>query len=139
MATKKKTPVTVEKSVDKDGRFYDVATGRVISEPHVDVTTGRTIVDPVLSCPVPRLHPADKMVIDRTLFPLKESMKPEDYEKLVADVSTRCSLDTLARSASTMALVDKDIRERYGNIEGNVTGLLRAILSELVMDRLNLR
>jgi hypothetical protein len=38
-----------------------------------------------------------------------------------------------------MALVDKDIRERYGNIEGNVTGLLRAILSELVMDRLNLR
>ena len=79
------------------------------------------------------------MVIDRTLFPLKESMKPEDYEKLVADVSTRCSLDTLARSASTMALVDKDIRERYGNIEGNVTGLLRAILSELVMDRLNLR
>lgn len=126
MATKKKTPVTVEKSVESEGRY-------------VDVTTGRTIVDPVLSCPVPRLHPADKMVIDRTLFPLKESMKPEDYEKLVADVSTRCSLDTLARSASTMALVDKDIRERYGNIEGNVTGLLRAILSELVMDRLNLR
>jgi hypothetical protein len=139
MATKKKTPVTVEKSVDKDGRFFDVATGSVISGPHVDVTTGRTIVDPAFSIPVPRLHPADKMVIDRTLFPLKESMKPEDYEKLVADVSTRCSLDTLARSASTMALVDKDIRERYGNIEGNVTGLLRAILSELVMDRLNLR
>lgn len=139
MPTKKKTPVTVEKSVDSEGRYVDAATGRVISEPHVDVTTGRTIVEPAFSIPVPRLHPADKMVIDRTLFPLKESMKPEDYEKLVADVSTRCSLDTLARSASTMALVDKDIRERYGNIEGNVTGLLRAILSELVMDRLNLR
>ena len=126
MATKKKTPVTVEKNKESDGLFVDVATGRVL-------------VDPAISCPVPRLHPADKMVIDRTLFPLKESMKPEDYEKLVADVSTRCSLETLARSASTMAIVDKDIRERYGNIEGNVTGLLRAILSELVMDRLNLR
>lgn len=126
MATKKKTPVTVEKNKESDGLFVDVATGRVL-------------VDPAISCPVPRLHPADKMVIDRTLFPLKESMKPGDYEKLVADVSTRCSLETLARSASTMAIVDKDIRERYGNIEGNVTGLLRAILSELVMDRLNLR
>lgn len=126
MATKKKTPVTVERSVDSEGRYVDVATGRVL-------------IDPSFSIPVPRLHPADKLVIDRTLFPLKESMKPEDYEKLVADVSTRCSMEQLARSASTMALVDKDIRERYGNIEGNVTGLLRAILSELVMDRLNLR
>ena len=138
MATKKKTPVTVEPKRDFETGL-SVERKPIFEKPYVDVATGRIIPDPAFTCQVPRLHPADKMVIDRTLFPLKESMKPEDYEKLVADVSTRCSMEQLARSASTMALVDKDIRERYGNIEGNVTGLLRAILSELVMDRLNLR
>lgn len=127
MATKKKTPATVEKNKEPEGRIADVATGTYIEVPK----------EPYLQ--MPRLHPEDKMLIDRTLFPLKESMKPEDYEKLVMDVGKRVSLDNLARSASTMALVDKDIRERYGNIEGNVTGLLRAILSELIMVRLNLR
>lgn len=134
MATKKKTPVTVEPKRDFQTGL-SVERKPIFEEPEgvfADVATGKYIE-------VPRLHPADKMVIDRTLFPLKESMKPEDYEKLVMDVGKRVSLDNLARSASTMALVDKDIRERYGNIEGNVTGLLRAILSELVMDRLNLR
>lgn len=115
-----------------------------------------TLIDPPTEphVEIPRVHPGDNAAIDRAAFPLKELVGEEKVQAFAMDIARATGLpreailelpkevpDTPIPPAekplySPFTRAEIEIRERYGEINGNVTGLLRGILTELVIRRL---
>lgn len=115
-----------------------------------------TLIDPPTEphVEIHRLHPADKAAIDRAAFPLSELVGEEKVQAFAMDIARATGLPREAilelpkEAPGTQAppeenslygpfvRASQEIHKRYGEINGNVTGLLRGILTELVIQRL---
>lgn len=115
-----------------------------------------TLIDPPTEphVEIPRLHPEDKAAFDRAALPLSELVGEEKLQAFAMDIARATGLHREAILELPKEVPDtqlppvenslygpfvrasQEIRERYGEINGNVTGLLRGILTELVLQRL---
>lgn len=115
-----------------------------------------TLIDPPTEphVEIPRLHPADKAAIDRAAFPLSELVGEEKVQAFAMDIARATGLPReaileLPKEApgtqappvekplySPFTRAEIEIRNRYGEVNSSVTGLLRGILTELVIRRL---
>lgn len=115
-----------------------------------------TLIDPPTEphVEIPRVHPGDKALIDKLLLPLNEKLPKETLEKMTFDIAKAAGLPKEALLELPKKVPDTpippvektlydpftraeiEIRNRYGVVNNSVTGLLKGILTELVIQRI---
>lgn len=103
---------------------------------------------------LPRVHPGDKALVDKLLLPLSDKLPKEQLEKMTFDIAKAAGLPKEAllelpkeEPGTQLPPTEKtlydpftraeiEIRNRYGVVNNSVTGLLKGILTELVIQRI---